>query len=590
MRRDRPESAGLRSFASLGSYVKPHWPKILGGTIFLIIIDLAQIVMPRFISQAIDNILTPGKGLSFALIMVGIIVGLGVIIAVGRHFWRRWLVGIGIRTTANLRRDLLSHLQKLSFSFHDKQQVGDLMAHATNDLQQVFRAMTFGFIIAVDILFMGILTILAMLFLDWPATGWLTLYTLIPLAVLGAIIARFGGLLRKRWKAEREAYSSMTARVTENLSGIRVVKAYVQEEGETENFREVSKDYVRKYLKVIRLWGLFFPLIMFLANIALFLVLLIGGRFVIVADMTVGNFVAYQIYIGMLIWPIIAIGWLMNMIQSGAASMGRLNKLFETEPEIADDADTLDISEIEGRIEFKNLDFTYEGMKHPALKDVSFELEPGKIMGIIGTLGSGKSTLINLLQRLYEAPEGSITVDGHDIRRIPLPVLRGAVGMVPQDSFLFSQTIAQNISFGLEREYSMEEVQQAAKIAGIHKEILAFPEGYETMMGERGVTVSGGQKQRLTIARAIMAAPRVLILDDALSAVDADTEIEILSGLKKIMRKHAVIIISARPRSLAFADEILVMDEGRIAERGTHDKLLARDGLYALFAKLQGVK
>jgi len=590
MRSEKPAGVGLRSFKTLAPYVKPHLWKIVGGTIFLILIDIAQIIMPRLIGASLDSILIEGKGLSFILIMVGGILGLGALIALGRHFWRRWLSGTGIRVITDLRNDLVNHLQKLSFAFHDKQQVGDLMAHATNDIQQVQQAITIGFVIAVDIIFMGIFNIIAMMTLHAPVTVYLTLYTMIPLAVLVVIVVQFGRLVRSRWKAEREAFSSMTARVAENLAGIRVVKAYVQEEGETEVFRGVSKNYVRKVIDVVKLLGLFFPLIMLLSNVALFLVFLIGGRYVIVADMSVGNFVAFQVYLGMLIWPIISIVWLMNRVQSGAASMGRINKLLETEPEITDDEDTLPLTEIEGRFEFKNLTFAYEGVEHPALNKINLEIHPGKITGIIGTLGSGKSTLISLIQRLYEAPQGTITVDGHDIRRIPIKVLRGAIGMVPQDSFLFSKTVAENIAFGLQREYSQEEVEKATKIAGIHEEILEFPQGYDTILGERGVTVSGGQKQRLTIARAILADPRILILDDSLSAVDADKEIEILTALKEIMRERAVIIISARPRSLAFADEILVMDEGHITERGTHEELVKKDGLYALFVKLQGVK
>lgn len=589
MQSDKPKEAGIRSFVRLAPYVKPHTRKVVGGIIFLILIDIAQVLALVALRNAVNAIKDPQITLGFVTLIVGFYMGLGAFTALGRYFWRRWMVGTGIRVITDLREDLLDHLQTLSFSFYDRRQVGDLMAHSTEDIENIRRAISFGPIILIDFIFQGLATVVAMVLLEFPATAILTLYCLIPLAIIGLLAAKFSPMLRKRWRAVREGFSSMTARVTENLSGIRVVKAYVQEKGETEVFKGVSRDYVKRNVNLFKIWGFMFPLIMFLSSVSLFIILLVGGRYVILGDLSIGSFVAFQGLIAILIWPMMAIGWLMNLVQSGVASVARLNRLFETKPEIADTEDTLPLEEIEGRIRFKGLTFYYPDMTHPALENIDLELFPGKILGIIGTIGSGKSTLVSLIPRLYEAPEGAITVDGHYINRIPLKVLRESVGMVPQDTFLFSQTVAENIAFGVKREVSGEEIQWAAKVAGIHDEILNFPKGYETILGERGVTVSGGQKQRLTIARAVLTDPRILILDDALSAVDADTEIEILTSLKELLRERAVIIVSARPRSLAFADEILVMDEGRIAERGTHSELLKKDGLYALFAKLQGI-
>ncbi len=589
MSRERPKGVGVRSFKTLLPYMRPHWWKVVGGTAFLILIDLAQVVMPRFIAPALDNVAEQGRHGNILLLVLAIL-GAGALISLGRFFWRYWLSGTGIRVTTDLRKDLLEHLQKLSYSFFNKQQVGDLMAYATNDLDAIFQAMTFGFIMLVDVVFLGVMNIIAMVTLQMPATGYLSIFTLIPLAVLMAVIVQFGPMLRTRWKEVRDSFSAMSARVSENVSGIRVVKAYGQEEGETDSFRLVSKDYVRQNINLIKVWGLLFPIIMFLSGISFFLVLLLGGRYMILGQLTVGNFTAFQLNLAMVIWPMSAIGWLMNMIQSGAASMARVNSILDTVPDIADTPDTLPVERIEGNISFNRLTFAYPGVDHPALEDISFNLKPGKILGIIGTLGAGKSTLVSLIPRLYEAPGGTIEVDGHEISRVPLKVLREAIGMVPQDTFLFSQTVKENIGFGVDREVSQEEIERAARIAGIHDEILEFPQGYDTLLGERGVTVSGGQKQRLTIARAVLTDPRILILDDPLSAVDADTEIEILTALKGIMRERAVILVSARPRSLAFADEILVLDAGKIVERGTHEELIRLDGLYALFARLQGLK
>ncbi len=588
MRLNQSQGMGIRSFKTILPYLKGHWAKIIGGFIFLAIVDIGQVVLIKFLAVVI-NALKPDVTLGFIAVNVVIYLVIGFFIALGRYFWRRWLSGTGVRVITDLRHNLFDHLQSLSFSFYDKHQVGDLMAHSTEDIEHLRRSITFGPIIVVDIFFQGIAAIVGMILLEFPATAKLTLFTLIPLIVILIFVGRFSGLLRHRWRAVREAFSSMMAKITENLSGIRVVKAYVQEDGETAEFRNVSRDYVKKNIDVFKIWGVMFPMVGFLASVSMFLILLLGGREVILGELSIGSFVALPMYINVILWPMMAIGWLMNLLQSGAAAMARLNKLFATKPEIADTPQTLPIKEIKGKVTFKHLTFHYPDMPHPALKNVSLELHPGKILGIIGTLGSGKSTLVSLIPRLYEAPEGSITVDGRKITRVPLKTLRGAVGMVPQDTLLFSETVKENIAFGVKREVSQEEIERAAKIAGIHEEIQGFHKGYDTVLGERGVTVSGGQKQRLTIARAVLTDPRILILDDALSAVDADKEIEILTALKEIMRERAVIIISARPRSLAFADEILVMDEGRIAERGTHAELIAKDGLYALFARLQGI-
>jgi ATP-binding cassette subfamily B multidrug efflux pump len=375
MREDRAAKKGLGGFKTLLPYLKPHVPKIIGGAIAVILIDYLQIILPRMIRAAIDLISATGEAAGEAMqallpksiyqalapaidsivtdsgtirlilwIVVAAIIA-GIFISIGRFLWRRWLAGSAIRITADLRRGLLAHLQTLSYSFYDTQQVGDLMAHATNDLNAVMRAMMPGFVIIVDIFFMGVLTIVYMTTLRWPLTGLLTLYSTIPLIVMSFLIGWFGKLLHTRFRAVRDAFSSMTARVTENLTGIRVVKAYVQETGETESFRNTSQDYVKKNISLVKIWGLFFPFIMLLSNLSLFLILLLGGRMVILTQLTVGDFVAFQAYLWMLIWPMMAIGWVINLLQSGSASIGRINDLLDTKPEITDTSDVVELTE-----------------------------------------------------------------------------------------------------------------------------------------------------------------------------------------------------------------------------------------------------
>lgn len=577
------KTEGLKAFRTLIPYIKRYKGRLMLGLLALLVVDLAQLIIPQLIRRAINGMAQRGFVISYLLKFGILIVLIAIGIAIFRYFWRRHIGGTAMKIEELLRNRFLSHLQTLSFNFFNRHRVGDLMAHATNDMLAVRRAMLPGIVILTDIFILGIFALAFMI----GISPYLTLLAIAPLPVLAVIVARFSSLIHNRFERVQAAFSDLTAKVSESLSGIRVIKAYTQEKGEMEHFERVSDDYVRKNISLIKIWGFFGPFIMLFSNFSMFIVLLLGGYRVILAQLTIGDFVAFQAYLWILIWPMIAIGWVINLLQRGAASMGRINRLLEERPEIETSASAVEIKEIRGDISFKNLSFSYNHKR--VLKDISFEVHRGKVLGIIGPVGCGKSTLVSLIPRLYNPPEGTLFLDRRDIRDIPLDRLRRAIGFVPQDTFLFSTSIRENISFGRE-EIPLSEIEEAARIAGIYKEIEEFPQGFDTVIGEKGITLSGGQKQRIAIARAILIDPKILILDDALSSVDVDTELEILRNLRDFMRDRSVIIISQRPKSISFADEILVMEDGKIRERGEHKELLKKEGIYTYLWKLQGLE
>jgi ATP-binding cassette subfamily B protein len=450
------------------------------------------------------------------------------------------------------------------------------MAHATNDIEAVRMAIAMGLVFLVDTIILGVLTVFFMVYIH----PLLTLYAILPMPLIAVITFRFSGVIHHRFEAVQKCFASLTERVRESISGIRVVKAYVQEENEREKLFQVSQEYIRKNVNVTKVWGAFLPLILFLSNLSMAIVLYLGGKLTIFQSISVGDFVAFMSYLGLFAWPMMALGWAINVIQRGSASMDRVNRIFEEVPEISDSVDGDGVETLRGDIEIRGLNFFSEDGGHSLLKDIHLTAREGERIAIVGRTGSGKTILCNLLTRLWESPEGCLFYDGIEIHHVPLRVLRKSIGYVPQETYLFSDTIRGNIAFG-RLDATEKEITEAAKCAQLYDEILEFPEGLDTMVGEKGITLSGGQRQRVAIARAILMNPSILILDDALSSVDIETEEGILGGLERSFHGKTVLLVTHRIAPLRRADRIVVLEKGSVAEVGDHASLLARGGIYA---------
>ncbi len=564
-------------------YIAKRWWMYGLGIFALVLVDLCVLAIPLVTANAIDGLTFGTIDESGLLRLVIYILALGVGVGVTRFFWRLAIIGASRGIERDVRDHFYEHVISLDAKWFDHSKVGDIMALATNDLEAIRMFLAFGVIATFDTVFMGIMTLGIMLKLNWM----LTLFALIPLPVLSIMMIRFGPLLEKRTRAVQTAFAGLTDKTREIFSGIRVVKAYAQEKLEEENFQELNMDYLHKNMRMVLLWGFLDPLIRTIIGLSFGIVMFAGGYFVVTNSLSIGDYVAFGQYLHQLVWPMMAIGMAYNRFKRARASMTRLNEIFDVQPTILDRPDAVEAENIKGQIEFKNLTFSYGNAD--VLEDISFKVEPGEFVAIVGRTGSGKTTVVNLLPRLYDPPDGTIFLDGRDVKSYTKDSLRRNIGIVSQETFLFSESIASNIRFG-KSEADDQQVVTAAEVAQIHEQVMEFSKNYEEEIGERGVSLSGGQKQRVSIARTLLKDPKVIIFDDALSAVDTEVESRILSGLEEVFRKKTVLLISHRISTVMKADRIYVIDEGKIVETGTHEELVAHNGIYAEINRLQALE
>ncbi|HUI30803.1 MAG TPA: ABC transporter ATP-binding protein [Candidatus Acidoferrales bacterium] len=566
----------MKSLLRLFPYLKKYKTTLILGLLTVVLSNIFGNFVPLIVGGAIDQLRSGPSSLKL-IEYAALIISLICLSGFFTFLTRQTIIVTSRKIEFDLVNNFYSHVQKLSYSFFLNTPTGDVMAHATNDISAVRNVLGPGIMYTSDTI-TGFIMVIAIMF---SINVRLTLYSLIPLPFVSAAVYYIGKLVNRHFEDVQAQYSSLTARAQETISGVRIVRSYVREDYETERFKSLSRDYLKKNLILAQVQSILWPLMGMLTGAAGVIVIWRGGLDVIFNTLTLGTMVAFLVYLGLLTWPLIAFGWVINIFQRGAASMGRLNKIFDILPEIKDTAETdHSINEIEGTITFKNVSFRFPSKEDYALRNINIEIERGTTLAIVGRTGNGKTTMVNLIPRLLDCTSGEILIDGIPIRKIPIDALRRSIGYVQQETFLFSDTIANNIAYGVEIATN-EDIEWAARVSQIQKDIDMFPHKYDTLVGERGITLSGGQKQRVGIARAIMRKPSILILDDALSAVDTYTEEEILSQLKQVMKERTSIIISHRISTVKDADVIIVLDDGAIAETGTHEELVLKNGIYA---------
>jgi len=570
----------LKTLATLWPYLWRYRGPLAIGIAALVMKDLAAALAPLVIRRTIDT-LTAGLTLSlvwrFGLLLLALALVKGFF-----QYWMRWiLIGVSRDIEYDLRNDLFAHLTRLTPRFYGTHRTGDIMARATNDLNAVRMMLGPGIMYWTDTFVIFIAAIAVMGSIDWR----LTFFVFLPVPAVSFTVGYFGRIIHDRFQRIQAMFSDISSRVQENLAGVRIVRAFAQEEAEVREFGRLNECYIAENLKLARIWGSFYPLLEALIGLTFVIVLWLGGRQVVRGAISLGSFVMFTSYMGMLIWPMIALGWVVNLMQRGTASLERINQLLAEPVEIDDRGVGPEApGEIHGLIEFIGVGVSYNGTA--ALDNLHLRIPAGQTLAIVGPTGSGKTTLVNLVARLRDCDRGALKIDGADIRQIPLQTLRQAIGFVPQETLLFSDTISENIAFGAGGAPE-EAIRRAAQTAGIAPDITEFPDQYQTLVGERGITLSGGQKQRTALARALIRDPRILILDDSLSSVDTITEERILQQLAGVMRGRTTLLISHRVSTVRNAHRIVVLDRGRLVEEGTHDDLLARGGYYAALYQKQ---
>ena len=591
----------FKNLSPLFPYLRKYWKGLLGGAITSVLTQAIWVLFPLVIKAAVDSLstgITQQKLIKYPLLIIAVAAGKGIF-----QFLTRWVViGISRDIEFDMRNDLFRKLESLEYSFYQRTRTGDIMARATNDLNAVRMLLGPAVMYTANTIFFTVFS----LFFMMRISPKLTLWTFLPLPIASIVIQYFGRRIHDRFERIQAQFSDISARAQENFSGARLIRAYAQEDAATRAWEVDNEEYIRRSLPLARLMGMLWPALEFILGVGVALVLWIGGREVILNRISAGDFVAYMTYMMMLTWPIIALGWVINILQRGTASAARIHDILTAEPRIQDDPSQIRVpvnEEIRGEIEFRDLTFAYprestfrnaDGTAGaddkstpgvPVLKSVNLRVPAGTSLAIVGPTGSGKSTLVSLIPRIYDADPGMVLIDGRPIREYPIETIRQNIGFVPQETFLFSDTIRENIAFGTENATD-EEIKAAAEVARIAQDVENFPSGYQTMVGERGLTLSGGQKQRTAIARAVIRNPRILVLDDALASVDTQTEEHILNHLREVMKGRTTIFISHRVSTVRNADCIAVLHDGHIVEYGSHDELVALNGYYtALYNK-----